>query len=255
MSNRRPLTEHEKKVAENLFRIWNAKKSSLGLTQDKAGQALDMTQGAVGQYLNARVPLSINALLGFSKILGVSPTDIDPLFDYPFQRAESDQAADMQVKDAGVTYRGPTRKDKPDILQVPVMNAEFSMGSGIYQPERDAIIDFMRLSMPWVRSQLVITKPDALRVVIGLGDSMSPTFSSGDPLLVDTGVTDLKIDGIYCMARDDELLIKRIQRDIDGGFTIISDNPNYRPQHIDSPERSGIQVLGRVVWTWNGRRL
>lgn len=170
-------------------------------------------------------------------------------------------AGPMRPSDLG-DYEGivPARaaeypQSNAEVLTVPVMDASPSMGTGVYAPDNDAVVDFMRLSMMWVRRNLAISRPDALRIVIGLGDSMLPTFANGDLLLVDTGIHELKVDAIYCMAREDELFIKRVQRRMDGGFNIISDNDKYQPFVISSPEAEQLRILGRVVWAWNGRSL
>jgi len=41
-------------------------------------EAGGMTQGAVWQYINAWIPLNLEALLVFSQLLGVAPKDISP---------------------------------------------------------------------------------------------------------------------------------------------------------------------------------
>lgn len=79
MAKRRTLTEEEKIWADNLKSIWNAKKSALGLTQEKAAAKLGWnSQAAVGQYLNGNIPLNTDAKSKFAALLDVSVTEIDP---------------------------------------------------------------------------------------------------------------------------------------------------------------------------------
>lgn len=144
---------------------------------------------------------------------------------------------------------------RPDSIDVPVMNAEGSMGAGRLVPEHDAIIDYMRLSLAFLRRRFTITSPSNLRVVIGYGDSMAPTIKDGDPVVVDTGVTELKIDGIYVLSRGDELFIKRMQRLVGGGFEMISDNQLYKPQVIMDLAADNLVVRGRALIAWNSRDL
>ncbi|WP_460803446.1 helix-turn-helix domain-containing protein [Microbulbifer agarilyticus] len=83
MTKRRPLTAREKIAQQNLRAIWQAKKKALDLTQERAAHQLGWSsQGTVGQYLLGRVPLNTDALLKFAGILHVSPTDIDPDFQW-----------------------------------------------------------------------------------------------------------------------------------------------------------------------------
>ena len=83
MTKRRPLTAKEKLVQTRLREIWQAKKKSLDLTQEKAAHLFGWaSQGAVGAYLLGRTPVNTDALLKFAKLLDVKPTDIDPDFQW-----------------------------------------------------------------------------------------------------------------------------------------------------------------------------
>jgi len=140
---------------------------------------------------------------------------------------------------------------------VRVFDALASAGLGQPQPFSDTVIGNIQLSKTWVDSHLPnITSPGNLNVLSAYGDSMAPTFSDGDLLLVDTGVKEIRLDAIYILSLNNELYVKRVQRRItDGSVTIKSDNPLYDPVTITNGERDSLSVLGRVVWTWNGRKL
>lgn len=128
------------------------------------------------------------------------------------------------------------------------------MGSGIDRPESDGVVTEMVVDEGWLRRNCTFTAPENLALLSGAGDSMEPTFSHGDALLVDRGITDARFDGIYCLALNDELYIKRVQRKPDGSLVMISDNRAYDPYQIQ-PKRDRMNVLGRVVMTWCARRL
>jgi phage repressor protein C with HTH and peptisase S24 domain len=140
---------------------------------------------------------------------------------------------------------------------IPVLDVSASMGIGAPQPDQETIVDNIRLTKRWADQNLgAISSPKNLAVLSAYGDSMSPTFSDGDLLLVDRGVTSIKLDAVYVLALNKELYIKRIQRRItDGAVIIKSDNPLYDPVTVENGERQGLQVLGRVVWAWNGKKL
>lgn len=83
MTKRRPLTAKEKLVQSRLREIWQTRKKSLDLTQEKAAHLFGWaSQGAVGAYLLGRTPVNTDALLKFAKLLEVNPTDIDPDFQW-----------------------------------------------------------------------------------------------------------------------------------------------------------------------------
>ncbi|RFA24423.1 hypothetical protein CAI21_21610 [Alkalilimnicola ehrlichii] len=253
--------DKEKLMREALGKALRGFRSNRKMTLSAVADPVGYDAGNLSRVERGTQGIASDVLVGIADALDVSLARIYEAAEliYKGETVDFSVTRTSHYTAGGYQQESSVEESKSDysgeVLKVPMMNAEFSMGSGIYQPERDAIVDFMHLSLPWIRSRLVISRPDALRVVIGLGDSMYPTFSSGDPLLVDTGITELKIDAVYCLAREDELLIKRIQRQIDGGFAIISDNPSYQPQYIASPEAANLRVLGRVVWAWNGRSL
>ncbi len=72
------LTGDRIKDAERLKEIYLAKRHELKLTQKNIGEKLDISQGAVGHYLNGRNGLSLESLHFFSVMLQCSPMDISP---------------------------------------------------------------------------------------------------------------------------------------------------------------------------------
>ena len=78
MYKRRGLTQREEEWGDNLARIWAAKKRELGLTQDKAAEALGVTQGAINGYLNKRTAINAEVAKAFAGLLNVSLYDIRP---------------------------------------------------------------------------------------------------------------------------------------------------------------------------------
>lgn len=244
---RKPITRENAEAASRLRAIWNEKKRELHLTQERAAEVLGFsTQGAVSQYLNGKAPLNTDATLKFARLLGVSPADIRP-----------ELSELMPAEDGALTTRhGSDQSDEKSVV-VGLFNARGSMGNGFPLPERDTIVDVIHLSRDWVASNLPnATNPKNLAALTAYGDSMTPTFTDGDILLVDRGVSDLKADAVYVLSLNGELFIKRIQRRItDGAVIVKSDNQFYDPIVVNSEEKSEIQVLGRVVWAWCGKKL
>lgn len=130
-----------------------------------------------------------------------------------------------------------------------------SMGGGTLQPDTETIVDHMRLSTTWLRENVNFSAPTNLSVITGYGDSMAPTYSDGDILLVDRGIDKLNLDAVYVLEFKGELYIKRIQRRPNGTYRMISDNAHYDPYDFDEKDLQELKVLGRVLWAWNGRKL
>jgi len=138
---------------------------------------------------------------------------------------------------------------------VPLLANAGSMGPGTEVQHDDVLVGHIALSEQWVARRLQPTSPKALRFIHAYGDSMHPTFEDGDVLLVDTGMRDPKsIDGVYVMAANDRVYIKRVRQRMDGVVEISSDNATVKTVDVLNGDHR-IDILGRVVWCWNGRKL
>ena len=142
----------------------------------------------------------------------------------------------------------------PAVL-VPLLANAGSMGFGTEMQHDDVLVGHIALSEQWVARRLQPSSQAALRFIHAYGDSMSPTFEDGDILLVDTGIKDPKtIDGVYVMAANDRIYIKRVRQRMDKAIEISSDNATVKTVDVLNGDHS-IDILGRVVWCWNGRKL
>jgi phage repressor protein C with HTH and peptisase S24 domain len=140
-------------------------------------------------------------------------------------------------------------------VQVSLMSTKASMGGGNEVMDDEVVVDMLRISKHWLdRTLLNISHVRNLAFIHGIGDSMSPTFSDGDILLVDTGITDVFVDGVYVLEAHNRLFIKRVRQRIDGNHEISSDNPTVKTVDILNGDHE-VTIRGRVVWVWNGRRL
>jgi transcriptional regulator with XRE-family HTH domain len=79
------------------------------------------------------------------------------------------------------------------------------------------------------------------------GDSMEPTLAEGDLIIVDTARTNVDASGIYVVELQGDLLVKRVQRRMDGSLVLISDNAAYAPETIQAGAAHTLRVLGRMT--------
>ena len=90
-------------------------------------------------------------------------------------------------------------------------------------------------------------QPDRVSAVVVRGDSMAPTLADGDLILVDHAAADRPLaDGIHVLRRDGALLVKRLSREVAGGWIVASDNPAVPDEH-GVPARA-LAIVGRVAW-------
>ena len=169
----------------------------------------------------------------------------DPMLNSPAGGAEMSDAVD----DALAPLSDETA------VRIPLLANAGSMGPGNDLMDADYVIGDMTLSSRWIDQQIQPASIRELRFMHAHGESMAPTFSSGDVLLVDAGARDpSSLEGIYVLEVHDKLYIKRVRMRMDGSLEVSSDNINIKTVDVLNGDHE-LRVLGRVVWAWNGRKL
>jgi phage repressor protein C with HTH and peptisase S24 domain len=80
------------------------------------------------------------------------------------------------------------------------------------------------------------------------GDSMEPTLSHGDQVLVDTSIDRFIENAIYAIQQNGHLRFKRINLRLDGSIVVKSDNDRGNtPETYTATEAEGIKVVGMVL--------
>jgi hypothetical protein len=141
---------------------------------------------------------------------------------------------------------GPPTPMRDGLIEIPVLNVDASAGFGAIAESETAHTRF-GFDERWL-ARLTRAKSASLSIIHVLGDSMEPTLSDGDEVLVDASDQGSRLrDGIYVLRADDALVVKRVTLKPGGRkITISSDNSAY--PSWDDVDRSEIQVVGRVIW-------
>lgn len=141
---------------------------------------------------------------------------------------------------------GPPPAMRDGLVEVPMLNVDASAGFGAVAESESAHTRF-GFDERWL-ARLTRAKGTSLSIINVAGDSMEPTLSSGDEVLVDASDQSSRLrDGIYVLRADDALVVKRVTLKPGGRkITISSDNPAY--PSWDDVDRSDIQIVGRVIW-------
>lgn len=151
------------------------------------------------------------------------------------------------------------RRKSADInfFTIPHLDVTASMGPGRSPPDHNTeVIRDITVHVDWLKSQgLNYSRLENLAIIDGDGDSMEGTFSNGDSLLVDRGITEIRTDAIYVFTLDGDLFIKRLQRMTGGSLRMISDNPIYPAIVIEGAQLERVHIQARVLLAWNARKL
>ena len=87
--------------------------------------------------------------------------------------------------------------------------------------------------------------------------SMSPTFSEGDLLEIDSRHEEVIREGIYAFELNGRQYVRRLMRDPsgDGSIHMLCDNKVFLRFRISPTEARGLKVFGRVRRAWVAHRL
>ena len=153
-----------------------------------------------------------------------------------------------------LTGEGPKNRSEPvqgGFVMFPRYEIEAGAGPG-RNVQSEQVVDFVSFKKEWVQNFLRVPRKN-LALLSVKGDSMNPTLNDGDMILVDLRANRIDDSAIYVLEFDDALLVKRIQRKLDGSVVIKSDNHLYEPEVLQKDRAVELRIIGRVVWS--GRRM
>jgi phage repressor protein C with HTH and peptisase S24 domain/DNA-binding phage protein len=155
------------------------------------------------------------------------------------------QVADMPETRLLETQAQPSAER---LVHLPVIDVQASAGDGAFAPDSPDMIDTMPISAADLH-RLGVNAVNA-RVIRATGDSMYPTIADGARVIVNIAATEVVDGGIYLIRAPAGLLLKRLQRTINGGIQLISDNSAlYAPERLDGADMAAIVAVGRAIWT------
>lgn len=143
-----------------------------------------------------------------------------------------------------------------DYLLIPLYDQAASAGDGALaldleqddggaRPSSETRLAFLKA---WLRGYKGL-HPSKLFLLTVAGDSMEPTLSQGDVVLVDRSTKRVTNDGLYIVRLDGSLLVKRVQALPGGVLKVTSDNSAYEPFTLRlEDEGRDVAIIGRVVW-------
>lgn len=132
-----------------------------------------------------------------------------------------------------------------DFVFVPHYRIQASAGTG-EEIESEQIINHLAFHQQWVRGNLKVAPKD-LALINVMGDSMEPTLRHKDLILINRAEREVKDGLLYVLRVENNLIVKRLERLLNGLIRVKSDNPDYQEQLID-PKVETLDVIGRVLW-------
>jgi len=237
-----PLTPAQKADADRLavlFRAWQQrqKDSRLPFSQEAAAATLGFGQSALSQYLQGRIPLNVQALVKFARMLGCAPGDISATLAGDIENlAGSSKAAGREIVDLETV---------PGLIQIRKVIFKISAGIAGFSVDFPDNGEGSPLFLPasWAESKGL--RPENLYATRVAGDSMSPRILDRDVVVVNTADTRRERDAIFAANHEGEFTVKRLQY-MHRRWWLCSDNPDQKAyQPIECSD--GTYLMGRIV--------
>jgi len=193
----------DERVLENdaLKRIFFNKKKELGITQASLARDLEISQGAVNQYLNGLNPLNPPIASRFAQILQVPVSDFSERLDREIRKRAA--TAEAERIRAGMSIGG---SELANIVATSFHLGRAPIISWVQAGNWRDIEHYDSDDMEYVQTVKFIEDGFALRVH---GDSMQPEFAEGDIIVIDPHAP--QDAGSYVIAvHDDQATFKKL---------------------------------------------
>ncbi|MEZ2746332.1 helix-turn-helix transcriptional regulator [Halopseudomonas bauzanensis] len=255
--NAEPMVQSEKIRADFVRRLKTALNQA-GIAEWGAGARLaeitKTTPKAASKWLNTEAMPGRKNMLAIAEELKVR---VEWLQYGEGQMRAGGTKMEAEDKESNVIAADFSQKRARDgEIDIPQYDVRAAMGDGQQLPSD--YIDTIRhitVSVDFLREQGVsYTQANNLAVVTGFGESMCKTFSNGDPLIIDKGVSSVVTDGVYFFTLSGGLFIKRLQI-LPNGIRVISDNDAYPPYDITGSDLKNLTIHARVLLAWRSQRL
>ncbi len=141
--------------------------------------------------------------------------------------------------------------DDAEHVLVPKLPVRLAAGHGAATLQEEEPVALLAFRREWMQRHGL--QPGLVSAVEIVGDSMEPLLIDGDTVLVDHRRNEARQGKVFAVGIESDLLVKRLERQSEGGWILTSDNKSYEPISMSV----GATLIGQVVWrgTWLGEGL
>ncbi|EAH9935874.1 helix-turn-helix domain-containing protein [Campylobacter jejuni] len=216
-------------------KIKNAREAK-NLTQLELAKSSGVSLDSIKRYETKESNITIHNLIKIAKVL-----DIDLNYFANVPKLSLSLSSKMSLSQDKYVPKLENQQEalSDDMINIPFFeNVRASAGSGAYNDEEST--QALGLSKSFLRECFGLYSFINLSVILGQGDSMTPTLPENCYLLIQQGEV---AEGEICVTRiEDELYVKRLQKR--PKLKLLSDNKAYEPINL---EGENFEILGRVV--------
>ncbi|HBO2747336.1 helix-turn-helix domain-containing protein [Pseudomonas aeruginosa] len=209
----------------------NQRMDALGISASDISREIKVSKGTLSHWTNGTNKARGKNLIALAKVLQCSASWLET------GKGEKDL---------------PSHEGYPseaDYALIPQLTAKGSSGNG-YLNDHVEVKGGLAFKRDWLRRMGL--RAENLRAAYNHGDSNWPTLSDGEVVLIDVSCkepTNGKMFALY--DADQEVIFKRLIREISGGWLIRSDNQDknrYPDQPVTDDGMRSVDIIGRIVW-------
>lgn len=237
LGNKIKVAREAKQLTQNeLAKISGVSRASLQLYEANKGNITLDNLEKIADALNVDIAFFVSP----NDVSYLSPSDISKSIKNVSYLSPNETFPSETSKISPQTLNKETNLTlNDDFISIPFYeDIRASAGSGAYNEAETA----KQLNFPksFLRQYFGVISFNNLSIIVGKGDSMSPTLPESCYLLVQSGSVN---DGEICVTRiEDELYVKRLQKR--PKLKLFSDNKAYEPIEL---ENENFEIIGRVV--------
>lgn len=201
----------------------------------RLAKATSKTAKAASKWWNQEAMPGRSSMLAIAEWLGV--------------RVEWLQYGEGEMLEGCAEKAGPVEDSNETYAHIPQKTARAAAGNGHENPHVE-----VRGTLAFKKSWLAYRglKEKNLVVIYADGDSMWPTISHGDVLLLDKSRNEPADNQVFALnSATNGTIVKRLKRDVHGRWALVSDNLDkhkYHDQWLDDGDGNEMTIAGRVVW-------
>ncbi len=188
---------------------------------------------------------------GLSDLIGRNPSYIQQYIERGTPKYLAEKDRHILARYYGVNQKilgAPIDDGNGGLELISKLSVGVSAGAGNLE-QSESLAGKIAFDPKWLR-QFPYDKKN-LSIVTVDGDSMLPTLSHGDDIMVACHETGAMRDGIYVIRMDDVLMVKRLSFGPNKHVDVISDNPSY--SNWRDVDGAALVIIGPVIWV--GRKL
>ncbi|WP_339053943.1 LexA family transcriptional regulator [Arsenophonus endosymbiont of Crataerina pallida] len=207
----------------NIRQKWNVlaktKMKEKGLSQEKLGEILGKTQGAIAHWLNGRREPSIEDIAKIMKVLGISEINLNS------------DANVKEIKQDKIEFIGVLKEGSVPVVGEAMMgiDGEFDMSENLSG-----------------YLQIFSADPRAFSVRVK-GDSMFPRINSGEFVVIEPSTSITAGDDVFVRTEQGKNMIKRLGYNREGTYQFLSINQQHPPLTMSEKEIEVVYFVAAIV--------